>query len=50
MILNFSDTLEWWTNGAIKAGVHQASAPVELQERNEGVVRDIKKNCYARNL
>jgi isopenicillin N synthase-like dioxygenase len=40
MVVNISDTLERWTNGVIRAGVHRVDVPVQLKDKQEGVCPD----------
>jgi len=40
MVVNISDTFQRWTNGVIKAGVHQVTVPPKLKGQTEGFCED----------
>jgi isopenicillin N synthase-like dioxygenase len=40
MVVNISDTFQRWTNGVIRAGLHQVSVPPSLKHSQEGVCPD----------
>ncbi len=38
MVVNISDTFNRWSNGTIKAGLHQVNVPPVMKESTEGLV------------
>lgn len=38
MVVNISDTFQRWTNGVIRAGLHQVSAPPAYKANTEGIL------------
>lgn len=46
MVMNISETFQRWTNGIVKAGVHQVTVPPHMKHLDDGVVPTRYSNAY----